>query len=150
VSPANPFPAKEFALQAFASVIGAGGEQMKPRNEQLDVYPFQIVQSIAVSFNHKVFGLGIAIDVDNLGAFAIERVNSFAIFRRKGLNQRPTFCFGITAAQLALSRVDVILKSFVEGQGWKHGGFRGKSEQPESGMSEAQTHNTKPIPTARV
>jgi len=53
---------------------------MKPRDEQLDVNPLQVAQSIAIGFNEKVFGLGAAIDVENLGALAIERVGSVSVW----------------------------------------------------------------------
>ncbi len=74
---------KNFSLETFGGVVGASGKQMKTGNEEFGVNPLQIVERIAIGFDEEFLGLGVAIDVENLGAFAVEGFDALAIIRRE-------------------------------------------------------------------
>src|SRR5215469_4885203 len=119
-------------LQTFWGVFGTGCKQVVACDEELEINPFEIVESVAIGVDHKLLSLRVAINLEDFIAAALQPRQPGLIVARQQLYQRNAFGLRVVGGELLVPGIDDFLKALVERQERNDGSFRSESEKPEA------------------
>src|SRR5271165_1902263 len=111
---------------------------MVPGDKQLQVDPFEILQSLIVAIDDVVFGLLAAIDVEHLTTFLCQPPKPLLRGGLQQFDQGLAFLAGVSLGEFQRLRLHNFLETGIESQSGNHSGFDGETYKPEGWLGKAK------------